>query len=72
MITLIVRSILLFSPLRFFAPLAMLFFLCAIIVLIVSLLWMERIPDGTITILTVTGFQILAMGLLADLINRRL
>jgi glycosyltransferase involved in cell wall biosynthesis len=71
MITLIVRSILLFSPLRFFVPIAMLFFLCAIIVLIVSLLWMERIPDGTITILTVTGFQILAMGLLADLINRR-
>ena len=72
MITLIVRSILLFNPLRFFVPLAMLSFLCAIIVLIVSLLWMERIPDGTITILTVTGFQILAMGLLADLINRRL
>jgi glycosyltransferase involved in cell wall biosynthesis len=72
MITLIVRSILLFNPLRFFVPIAMLSFLCAIIVLIVSLLWMERIPDGTITILTVTGFQILVMGLLADLINRRL
>ena len=72
MITLIVRSILLFSPLRFFVPVAMLSFLCAIIVLIVSLLWMERIPDGTITILTVTGFQILVLGLLADLINRRL
>jgi glycosyltransferase involved in cell wall biosynthesis len=72
MITLIVRSILLFNPLRFFVPVAMLSFLCAIIVLIVSLLWMERIPDGTITILTVTGFQILVLGLLADLINRRL
>jgi len=24
---------------------------------------MERIPDGTITIFTVTGFQILVMGL---------
>ena len=38
MITLIVRSILLFNPLRFFVPIAMLSFLCAIIVLIVSLL----------------------------------
>ena len=71
MITLIVRSILLFNPLRVFVPISMMFFLSAIIVLVVSLVWMERIPDGTISILTVTGFQILVMGLLADLINRR-
>lgn len=71
MITLIIRSILLFNPLRVFVPISMLFFLSAIIILAVSLIWMERIPDGTITILTVAGFQILVMGLLADLINRR-
>ena len=71
MITLIVRSILLFNPLRVFVPISMIFFLSAFIVLVISLQWMERIPDGTITVLTVTGFQILVMGLLADLINRR-
>ena len=71
MITLIIRSILLFNPLRVFVPISMIFFLSAFIVLVISLQWMERIPDGTITVLTVTGFQILVMGLLADLINRR-
>ena len=72
MVTLIVRSVLLFSPLRIFTPIAAGLLALAGIVLIYSFFFMERILDSTVTILSVTGVQILLLGLLADLINRRM
>ena len=71
MISLIVRSTLLFTPLRVFVPLALALFTLSLIILVYSLYWLERIPDGTISILTATGIQILCLGLLADLVNRQ-
>lgn len=73
MIGLIVRSTLLFNPLRIFTPIAFGFFSAAATILALALFGVfERIPDATIVILLVTGVQVLFMGLLADLINRRL
>jgi hypothetical protein len=71
MITLIIRSVLLFSPLRVFVPIGVVCFLAAFLVLVIALFLGTRIPDATITILIVTGLQVLLIGLLADLVNRR-
>ena len=68
---LIVRSILLFYPLRVFVPISMACLALAVFVLIGSLLWLDRIPDATIVILLAMSLQFLFLGLLADLINRR-
>jgi len=71
MITLIVRSVLLFNPLRVFVPIALGCLALAAAVLVYALLFLDRVPDGTVSVLAVAGIQILVMGLLADLINRR-
>lgn len=72
MVGLIVRSTLLFNPLRVFVPIATAFISASALILILALVGVfERIPDATIIILLVTGVQVLCIGLLADLINRR-
>ena len=71
MISLIVRSVLLFDPLRVFVPVALTCFLIAIGFFVGSLLWLPGLWDATIIIFLTTGFHFLGMGLLADLINRR-
>lgn len=72
MVGLIIRSILLFYPLRFFVPVALGCFTVGGAILIAALLGVfERIPDATIVIFVMTGLQFLCMGFLADLINRR-
>jgi glycosyltransferase involved in cell wall biosynthesis len=71
MISLIVRSVLLFDPLRVFVPVALACFMVAVGVFIASLLWLPGLWDATIIIFITTGFHFLGMGLLADLINRR-
>lgn len=72
MVGLIVRSTLLFNPLRIFVPIAAVFISASALILILALIGVfERIPDATIVVLLVTGVQILFIGLLADLINRR-
>lgn len=68
---LIVRSILLFNPLRVFAPIALGFLGLAAFVLLFSYMVLGRILDATVVILFVTGIHFLFLGFLADLINRR-
>lgn len=72
MISLIVRCTLFFNPLRIFGPIAFAFLFAAAAVLFLALADVfNPIPDATIVILLVTGVQVLFLGLLADLINRR-
>ncbi len=72
MVGLIIRSILLFYPLRFFVPVALACFGAGGAILAASVMGVfERIPDATIVIFVMTGLQFLCMGFLADLINRR-
>jgi glycosyltransferase involved in cell wall biosynthesis len=69
-IQLIIRTIMYFNPLKIFLPLSFAFFIASVTVLIVS--WLaDRVMDITTTILFVAGIQLLAIGMIADLIDKR-
>lgn len=68
---LIVRTVLYFRPLKIFVPLAGFFFLLAIGIFFYSWRFTEKIMDASVVITLMTSFQMLAIGLLADLIDKR-
>jgi len=68
---LIIRTIMFFNPLRVFLPLSLLFMTLSVTVGVVSYL-LGKVMDITSVILFVTGIQLFALGLLADLIDKRL
>jgi glycosyltransferase involved in cell wall biosynthesis len=69
-IQLIIRTIMYFNPLKIFVPLSFTFFIASAAVLIVS--WLSgRVMDITTIILFVAGIQLLAIGMIADLIDKR-
>jgi glycosyltransferase involved in cell wall biosynthesis len=70
-IQLIIRTIMFFNPLRVFLPLSLFFIVLSFLVLLISYV-LGRIMDITTIVLFVTGIQLLALGLLADLIDKRL
>ena len=67
---LVVRTIMYFNPLKIFLPLSFIFFIASATVLIVSWL-LGQLMDVTTVILFVTGIQLLAIGMIADLIDKR-
>lgn len=69
---LIFRTVLYFDPLRVFIPAAGLFILAAIGVGVGSLMFADRLMDVTTVLLFSAGFQLLMLGMLADMLNRRL
>ncbi len=71
-IQLIIRTVLLFAPLKIFLPLASLLFFSSIGVFIYSVFWLPRVLDTTVMLLIVGALQILSIGLIADMVNRRL
>ena len=60
-----------FNPLKVFLPSSLLFLFLSFSVLLVSYL-LGRVMDITTMVLFVMGIQLLALGLLADLIDKRL
>lgn len=68
---LIVRTIMFFNPLKVFLPLSALFFFLSFIVLAVTC-FLGKVMDITTIILFTTGLNLLALGLIADLIDKRL
>jgi glycosyltransferase involved in cell wall biosynthesis len=68
---LIVRTVLYFRPLKIFVPLAFFFFLLSIAILFYSWRFTPKIMDASVVITLMTSFQMLAIGLLADLIDKR-
>lgn len=68
---LIFRTILYFDPLRVFIPAAGLFIIASLLVASISLM-SGQLMDVTTVLLFTTGFQLLMMGMLADMLNRRL
>lgn len=70
-ILLILRAITYFNPLRVFLPVAFTLVVAAVIVLLCSLLLLDRIMDATVVALFVAAIQIGALGLLADAIAKR-
>jgi glycosyltransferase involved in cell wall biosynthesis len=69
---LIIRTVLYFDPLRVFIPLALLFILAAVGVAVGSYSLTGRVMDVTTVLLFITGFHMLMMGMLADMLNRRI
>ena len=68
---LLIRTVLLFNPLKIFLPLSALLLLAAALVAILSYTILERFLDTTFVVLLLSSMQFLALGFLADLINRR-
>jgi glycosyltransferase involved in cell wall biosynthesis len=68
---LVVRASLFFNPLRVFLPVALGFIAASALVAIVTWMFMDRLMDVTTLLLFVTGIQLLALGLIADLVNRK-
>lgn len=68
---LIIRTVMFFNPLKVFLPLSLFFVFLSLVVLVVSYL-RGKVMDITTILLFITGLQILALGLLADLIDKRL
>jgi glycosyltransferase involved in cell wall biosynthesis len=69
-IQLVIRTVMYFEPLKIFLPLSLFFFIASATVLIVSWL-LGRLMDVTTIILFVAGVQLLAIGMIADLIDKR-
>jgi glycosyltransferase involved in cell wall biosynthesis len=68
---LIVRTVMFFNPLKIFLPLSIFFILLSLSVLVITY-FLGRVMDITTILLFVTGLNFLAIGLLADLIDKRL
>ena len=68
---LIVRTSLYFSPLKIFVPLSVILFLLAVLVLLYSKFFTEKVMDVTVIVVLMASVQILALGLIADLVDKR-
>src|SRR5690606_12272163 len=69
---LIIRTVLYFDPLRIFVPVSATFMLLGLGVTIGSYLITGRVMDVTTVLLFTTGVQMLAVGMRADMLNRRM
>jgi glycosyltransferase involved in cell wall biosynthesis len=70
-VRLIVRTILYFNPLKVFVPIAMMLFLLSLGIFLYSAFALERILDTTVSILFVAGLQMLSIGMIAEIIDKR-
>jgi len=68
---LIIRTILYFNPLRIFIPLSLILFLLGLGIFIYSYFFTSYILDTTTAIFIISSVQILAIGMLADLISKK-
>ncbi len=68
---LIVRVVMYFNPLRVFIPLSLMLLLGAVVVFFYSYLFTPRIMDASVVILLTASIQVAAIGLLADLVDKR-
>lgn len=69
---LIIRTIICFNPLRVFMPASAVLFFTAVAVTFYSIFIIDRFMDVTVTLLFIFGVQLIVLGLVADLINRRI
>ena len=70
-IALIVRTVMYFRPLKIFLPIAGFLFLLGVGVLAYSYFYTPKIMDASVSIIFMSAFQMAAIGLLADLIDKR-
>ena len=70
-IQLIIRIALYFAPLKIFLPLSGLLFLLALVWGLFSTLVLERLADVSTLVIAMTAVQVAVIGLLAELVDRR-
>lgn len=68
---LIIRTVIYFNPLKVFVPVSLFLFMTGIMVLLYSHFFLQKIMDVTTIVLILASIQILAIGMIADLINKR-
>jgi len=71
LLNLILRTSLYFNPLKIFVPFSLLLLLLAVLVFIYSKFLTPQVMDITIIVIIMTAVQILALGLIADLVDKR-
>lgn len=71
-IQLIIRTILYFNPLKIFIPLSLFLVILAFLVLLGSWMFLSRPMDVTFAVLLMTAVFTITIGMLADLIDKRL
>lgn len=69
---LIIRTALLFNPLKIFLPVSLVMIFAGFFIFFYSVLFLPHALDITAVVLVVGGIQILAIGMIADLINKRM
>jgi len=69
---LIIRTSMYFNPLKVFIPISGMLVISAFLVLLLSGLFLERAMDVTFGIIMMTAVVVVAIGMLADLIDKRL
>jgi len=70
-LALIIRTILYFRPLKIFLPASAFLFFVAVAIFAYSAAFTEKIMDASVAITLMTSLQMAAIGLLADLIDKR-
>lgn len=70
-LSLISRTVMYFNPLKVFLPISATLFIAALAIFFYSLLFTPKIMDATVTIIVMTAVQVLVIGMLADLIDKR-
>ncbi len=71
-VQLIVRTVMYFNPLKIFIPSSLVLFLMSIGVFFYSYFFTPKVMDVTTVILFVSAIQVLAIGMVADLVNKRI
>jgi len=70
-IFLIIRTVMYFNPLKIFIPLSIILFLIAMIVFCYSNFVLHKVMDISVIVILMTSVQIAAIGLVADLVDKR-
>ena len=71
-IQLIIRTVLYFNPLKVFVPLSLFLVLLAFLVLLGSWVLTGKVMDVTFGVVLMTAVMVMTIGMLADLIDKRL
>lgn len=70
-IQLIIRTILYFNPIKIFIPFSLILFLLGVGVFLYSYFLLAEILDATIAIFLISSIQMLAIGMIADMISKK-
>ena len=68
---LIIRTVMYFAPLKIFLPMSLVLFLFGVAIFLYSVLVLHKLMDVTVVVTMLTSIQIAAIGLLADLMDKR-